>query len=67
MTETYDVWFLVRYFFQFAWEMPFRIPFFSFGFTYGHLIYGGILICASVTVLGRFIHNKGGWKDGDTK
>lgn len=61
---TYDVWFLVRYLFHLAWQIPFSIPFFDFGFTYGHLIYGSILISVAVTVLGRFLHEKGDGLNG---
>lgn len=42
---------LVRTIFEYAWDIPFKIPFFMFPFSFGHVFYGlvfmdiGILIC----------------------
>lgn len=62
----YDIWSLVKLFYETAWEMPWSIPFFMFPFSFGHVIYGSMLVSVSVIVLGRFIHSKEGGSSGNS-
>lgn len=59
------IFFLVRWFYRLAIDIPFSIKFFFWDFSFGHVIYGSMLVSVSVIVLGRFIHNKIG--DDDKK
>ena len=58
-----DVFTLVKLFFYYAWEFPFQIPFFMFPFSFGHLIYSGIIISVSIQVI-RKLFKFGGSQDG---
>lgn len=54
---------VVALIFEYAWKVPFQVQFFMFPFTFGHLIWGSIIISVGVHVCVKFISGqKGGWK-----
>ena len=51
---------LVKFFFHYAFYFPFQIQFFMFPFTFGHLIYAGIIISVSIHVIRKLFSFKSG-------
>lgn len=53
-----DVPQFIGWFFNFCFVLPFSVPFFFFPFTYGHLIYGSMIISVACSVVSKIL--KGG-------
>lgn len=50
-----DLSIFVEWLFHFAFVLPFSVQFFFLPFTFGHLIYGSMLISVSVHVLSKIM------------
>lgn len=51
-----EIFRVVQAFFDFAFYFPFKIQFFMFPFSFGHLIYAGLIISVSISILRKFVH-----------
>lgn len=52
IVETFKI---VRLCWHYCWSVPFSIPFFYFPFTFGHVIYGSIVVDVVIAVIYKML------------
>ena len=57
-----DTILFIRYIWYFAWYIPWNTPFFFFPFTFGHLLYGFIIVEVICFVIKK-MNQKGEYHD----